>query len=144
MQQGARLAQLDDAPACAAILNGWIDATAWMPRVHTHEGVEAYYQQVALPGFRALVIGEPVQGFLTLDEATSMVMALYVSSPGGGLGKALLDVAKEGRSFLELRTFVANTGARTFYEREGFKQVGRSSGDNEENLPDILLRWAPH
>jgi GNAT superfamily N-acetyltransferase len=144
VQPGARLAQCDDAPACAAILNGWIDATAWIPRVHTHEGVDAYYRQVALRRHRAWVIGDPVQGFLTLEEATSMVMALYVSLPGHGLGKALLDGAKEGRSFLELRTFVANTGARAFYEREGFNQVGRSSGDNEENLPDILLRWEPH
>ena len=29
-----RRAGLPEAEACAAILNAWIDATPWMPRVH--------------------------------------------------------------------------------------------------------------
>lgn len=44
---------------------------------------------------------------------------------------------------VELWTFVANTGAQSFYRREGFAEMRRTDGDNEEHLPDILYRWQP-
>ena len=44
---------------------------------------------------------------------------------------------------LTLWTFVANEGARRFYAREGFVEVGRTEGENEEGLPDVLLAWKP-
>ena len=36
-----------------------------------------------------------------------------------------------------------NEGARRFYGREGFVEVGGTPGDNEEGLPDVLLAWKP-
>jgi hypothetical protein len=36
---------------------------------------------------------------------------------------------------------VANEGARRFYARQGFVEIGRSEGENEEGLPDVLFRW---
>jgi hypothetical protein len=42
-----------------------------------------------------------------------------------------------------LWTFQANLGARRFYERHGCRQVRRTDGDNEENLPDILYEYRP-
>jgi putative acetyltransferase len=85
--------------------------------------------------------GDPVQGFLALDQAGAMVTALYVATPGRGIGKALLDHAKSGRQSLDLWTFVANGKARAFYAREGFVEIRQTPGDNEEGLPDVLLRW---
>ena len=35
-----RLASSGDAKACAEIVNNWIDATDWMPRVHSREAIE--------------------------------------------------------------------------------------------------------
>ena len=40
-----------------------------------------------------------------------------------------------------LWTFVANAPARRFYAREGFVEVRRTGGENEEGLPDVLLKW---
>ena len=61
-----------------------------------------------------------------LDEAAGEVTSLFVARTGQGLGKALLDRAKAGRDRLQLWTFVANDGARRFYRREGFRELGRT------------------
>ncbi len=130
-----------DAPACAAILNSWIDDRDWMPRVHSPAEVEAFYQDFVFVRREVWVTGDPVEGFMALDPEANMVTALYVSRPGQGIGRRLLDHAKADRAVLELWTFVANEGARRFYAREGFSEVRQTPGDNEEGLPDVLLRW---
>lgn len=136
-----RRAAAEDAEACAAILNRWIDARAWMPRVHTKAEVVAFYRDFVFTRRDVWVAGNPVVGFLALDSDTDTVTALYVATPRRGLGKRFLDHAKEGRTSLDLWTFVANEAARRFYEREGFREVRRTDGDNEEGLPDVMLRW---
>ena len=126
-----------DAPACAAILNAWIDATPWMPRIHPPEAVAAYYRDVVLPTRRCVVAPG---GFVAADGA--MVTALYLSpeARGRGLGAALLAMVRDGAQ--RLWTFEANAPARRFYARQGFVELRRTPGDNEEGLPDILLERA--
>ncbi len=136
-----RPAIASDARACAELLNAWIDSCDWMPRVHSHADVVDYYQHFVFAKREVWVIGDPVMGFITLDVDENMVSALYTATPGKGLGRALLDQAKHGRDLIALWTFVANDGARRFYAREGFRQIRRTEGDNEEGLPDILLQW---
>ncbi len=136
-----RPAIAEDARACAEILNTWIDGRDWMPRVHSREDVLAFYQDFVFKRRQVWVLGDPVQGFIALDPANDMVTALYVATPGRGNGRALLNHAKTGRDRLSLWTFIANDGARRFYAREGFHEVRRTEGDNEEGLPDVLLQW---
>jgi GNAT superfamily N-acetyltransferase len=138
-----RAACPSDAPALAAILNAWIDATPWMPRVHSPEAVLRFYETQILPSRRVRVAGDPPRGFLALDEADGCVTALYLSpeARGRGLGGTLLDDAKAGRRALHLWTFEKNAGARRFYAREGFAETDRTPGRNEEGLPDIRLAW---
>ena len=123
-----------DAAACAAILNAWIDATPWMPRIHAPEAVARHYRERAIPEQRVLIAEG---GFVAADGAT--VTALYVAADARsrGLGPRLLDAVKDGAQ--RLWTFEANMGARRFYAREGFVEIARSDGDNEEGLPDLLL-----
>lgn len=130
-----------DAAACAAILNDWIDARDWMPRVHSREEVQAFYEDFVFVRREVWVTGDPVDGFMAMDTEGGMITALYVARTGQGIGKAFVDFAKKGRDALELWTFVANEGARRFYAREGFVEVRQTPGDNEEGLPDVLLRW---
>ncbi len=130
-----------DVAACASIMNAWIDSRDWMPRVHSPKEVEDFYRDFVFARREVWVIGDPVQGYMSLDVEKDMVMALYTAIPGQGVGKALLDHAKAHRKSLELWTFVANEGARRFYAREGFAEVLQTEGDNEEGLPDVLLRW---
>jgi GNAT superfamily N-acetyltransferase len=136
-----RRARPEEADLCGDILNAWIDARAWMPRIHSAEDVRGFYRDFVFSNRDVWVVGDPVQGFLALDQAGAMVTALYVATPGRGIGKALLDHAKSGRQSLDLWTFVANGKARAFYAREGFVEIRQTPGDNEEGLPDVLLRW---
>ncbi|MEM7319742.1 MAG: GNAT family N-acetyltransferase, partial [Pseudomonadota bacterium] len=52
-----------DAPACAAILNDWIDRTGWMPRIHPAEDVVRHYQQFVFAKRDVFVIGDPIEGY---------------------------------------------------------------------------------
>lgn len=71
--------------------------------------------------------------------------SLYVAPDrtGEGIGSMLLDLAKSRRPRrLGLWVFETNEGARRFYARHGFVEVGRSDGsENEEGEPDIELAW---
>ncbi len=137
-----RAAKLRDMPACAEIVNAWIDATSWMPRVHSPEEVAEFYRDTVFERFEVFVAEreEQIAGMIALAPDNT-VSALYVHDAyrGQGVGKALLDHARnEATGPVQLWTFAANRGAQAFYEREGFKEVRRTDGDNEEHLPDIL------
>ena len=142
-----RPARPEDTAACAAIFNAWVDATPWMPRVHPPEDVERHYREHVLVTCAVTVAetgGAPV-GFLALD-GEGYVAGLYLApeARGRGIGAALIAAAKAARpQGLLLWTFLANEGARRFYARQGFVESGRTEGENEEGLPDVLLRWRP-
>ncbi|MCP5038469.1 MAG: GNAT family N-acetyltransferase [Rhodobacteraceae bacterium] len=83
-----------------------------------------------------------VVGFLVRDGAE--IHALYLSQRmrRQGIGKALLDHAKRQQTQLALWTYEANKPAQLFYLREGFHEIARSDGaDNDEGLPDIRYEW---
>lgn len=136
-----------DAPACAAVFNDWVDATGWMPRVHPAEDVQRHYREHVL-AVCAVTVAEMdgrVAGFLAVDDE-GLVGGLYLAPEARrrGVGRRLLDAAKARRpEGLTLWTFAANGGARRFYAREGFVEVGGTEGENEEGLPDVLLAWKP-
>lgn len=135
----------EDAAACATILNDWINATGWMPRMHPPEDVERHYRKHVLETCRVLICDEhdAVTGFLAVDEE-GFISALYVAARARrrGVGAALLAAAKVLRpDRLTLWTFEANAGARRFYARHGFVETGGTGGENDEGLPDVLLVW---
>jgi ribosomal protein S18 acetylase RimI-like enzyme len=73
-----------------------------------------------------------------------MVTALYVerASRGQGIGGLLLEKAKrELLPEVSLYVFQDNIGAQKFYAKHGFVEINRTTGDNDENLPDILMEW---
>ncbi|WP_300519682.1 GNAT family N-acetyltransferase [Aliiroseovarius sp.] len=133
----------EDAPAIARILSDWIDATPWMPRVHTREEDQGFGRMLVTRGWTQVVrAGGNAVGFLSRDGAE--VHALYVArtARGRGVGKALLDQAKAAAPLLQLYTFQANTAAQRFYLREGFVEISRTDGaGNDEHLPDIRYEW---
>jgi GNAT superfamily N-acetyltransferase len=138
-----RPAYADDMQACAAILNRWIDETSWMPRVHSHAGVEQHYRETVFSTRNVMIAdcGGVVTDFIALSD-DHHVMAFYVDR--ATRSKGLLNHAKEKYPHgLRLWTFQANSGAQGFYAREGFREVRRTAGGNEENLPDTLLEWRP-
>ena len=132
----------EDANSCVKILRHWIDETNWMPMLHSERSMRQFWRgrldQTA--GWVAIENGQIV-GFCIRDGGDITALYLDPSARGKGVGKGLLDLAREDRDEVSLWVFEANTKARAFYTREGFAEVLRSEGDNEEGLPDIKLSW---
>ncbi len=140
-----RQARTQDMAACAAILNEWIDETEWMPRIHSHDEVVRHYEKVVAAERRVFVVAadNKIAGMMALGD-DHLVTALYVGRGfrRQGVGQLLLNCAKrECDSEVKLWTFQKNEGAQKFYTHEGFVEINRTDGDNEEGLPDILMEW---
>ncbi|WP_438503636.1 GNAT family N-acetyltransferase [Ectobacillus ponti] len=88
----------------------------------------------------ALLDGKVV-GMIAYNEKEVSQLYIHVDCQGMGIGQALLDKAKEQSSGrLTLYTFEVNQNAQRFYEKHGFRVIGRGY-ENEENLPDLLYEW---
>lgn len=131
-----------DAPTIGAIMSDWIDATPWMPRVHTRTDEQGFGRMLVDKGWATVVRHNAVPvGFLARDGAE--IHALYATPQGQGIGKALLDHAKAQTTRLSMFAFQENHDAHRFYLREGFVETGRTNGaGNDEHLPDIRYEWS--
>jgi putative acetyltransferase len=141
-----RAAKVADLPACARIINDYIDATDWLPRTLPRDEIEALFGPDILDRRKLLVaeVDGAIAGYLSMGE-DGFVPALYLepSARGSGIGKALLDQAKTLRpAGIELTVFEPNAAARRFYAREGFHEMpeGRVT-DTDEGVPTIRMRW---
>ena len=139
-----RPARPEDAVGCAAVFNAWVDATGWMPRVHPPEDVVRHFRETVLPT-RVVTVAEregTIVGFLALGDGRVDGLYLAPSARRQGVGAALVERAKAAApTGLTLWTFAANAAAQRFYAAQGFVELLRTDGDNEEGLPDILLAW---
>lgn len=135
-----RPARSGDLDACAEILGKWVQATEWMPKLHTPEEDRAFLSRLDENG-EILVAGNPVEGFICLRD--DEIAALYVGETHRrrDVGSALLQAAQERLPHLSVWCFRANAGARRFYARHGFREGNRTEGENEEGLPDVRLDW---
>lgn len=82
-----------------------------------------------------------VVGIIAFNANEINQLYIHNDYQGKGLGKRLLDMAKaNSKGSLVLYTFEVNRKAQQFYERNGFKIIGRGH-ENEENLDDIKYEW---
>jgi ribosomal protein S18 acetylase RimI-like enzyme len=87
------------------------------------------------------LMDEKVIGMVAYNEKEINQLYVHVDYQGMGIGQILLNKVKEQSSGkLTLYTFEVNKNAQQFYEKNGFKIIGRGF-ENEENLPDILYEW---
>jgi chorismate mutase/GNAT superfamily N-acetyltransferase len=119
---------------------------AMPPQVHTpqevrdHVGREIAEREVwvATDGAEGEVVGYAVLSRAWLES-------LYVAPAhqGGGVGTALLDLAKARRPRgFALWVFAANAPARRFYRRHGLVELEHTDGSgNEERTPDLRMAW---
>ena len=83
---------------------------------------------------------EEIQGFIGLND--EYIEGIFVSEKlqSHGIGKTLLDHAKNKRSRLLLNVYQKNAKAISFYQREGFK-VLHGGLDESTGEQDYLMAW---
>ena len=81
-----------------------------------------------------------IQGFIGLDE--SYVAGLFVrkEARSKGVGKSLLDFAKDKKESLSLSVYAKNVRAVKFYEREVFKTAAEKI-DGATGEREYLMAW---
>lgn len=135
-----RRATADDAPACARIVRHWLDVSGWMPEGPS-EAALTQMMRDAFPQREAYVAqNDAPLGYLSLDADSDHIRGLYVATPGRGIGKALIDRAKQGRSFLSLNSHMPNEAAHRFYTREGFVVTARDLA-GADGVPELRMEW---
>lgn len=136
-----RAARAEDAATCAGIVRAWLDRTPWMPGggPTLAELTDAIAKGIPIREF--WVIGDPVSGYLSFKEDQNLIAGLYTAAPGSGDGKALVDVVKAERDYVQLWTHEANTNAHRFYHREGFVTVERCAEGRGDGIPELRMEW---
>lgn len=82
-----------------------------------------------------------VVGMIAFNESEINQLYIHIDYQGKGLGRRLLELAKlNSKGRLTLFTFEVNRKAQHFYEKNGFRIIGRGH-ENEENLEDIKYEW---
>ncbi|PBB16406.1 GNAT family N-acetyltransferase [Mesorhizobium sp. WSM4313] len=136
-----RPAIASDAPAIAITMRASLDTLSWMPLLHTPEEDLFFIRDILLPNQQVTVAdaGGRIVGFIAIGGEWIDQLYLDPAWTGQGIGTRLLAQATGGMSLIKLYCFQANTGARRFYERHGFRAEAFGDGStNEEGLPDIL------
>ncbi len=132
-----------DAGTLGAIIGAHVDATEWLPRVHSRAEEVMFAADMIDAGWVTTArTEEGLVGFLALQGTE--IQGLYVApeAQNRAAGTALLAHAKRRCNRLGLWSYARNTRANRFYERAGFRPVEHSDGaGNDAGLPDIRYEW---
>jgi GNAT superfamily N-acetyltransferase len=130
-----------DAAAIATMMRASLNAFDWMPVLHAPEEDLFFIHDIVLPRQKVTVAeaGSEIVGFIAVSGDWVEQLYLDPAWTGRGIGSRLLIDATAALPVVKLHCFQANTGARRFYERHGFRAESFGDGmTNEEGLPDIL------
>jgi putative acetyltransferase len=83
---------------------------------------------------------EGIKGFFSLCESTLAAMFVAPAHQGKGIGRMLIQKAKELRSDLTLRVYTDNEKAVQFYEMCGFKPVSQEV-DEHTGHAELLMKF---
>lgn len=139
-----RRLELAEADAVARVLRTSFDERLpWLAGLHTPEEDRRFVREhlFATCDLRG-AFGPELAGVIAFRPGWVEQLYVLPARQGGGIGRALLAAAKAANTELRLWTFQRNTGARRFYEAEGFVAIEETDGAaNEEREPDVLYRW---
>ncbi|MCO6382162.1 GNAT family N-acetyltransferase [Oceanicola sp. 502str15] len=135
----------EDATACARIIRGWGEEVDWIDPMDDLAPMSAFWAKIFArhPVWIALEAGEVV-GFSNREERH--LCGLYVDhqARGRGVGKRLLDLAREDQPRMIAWSYEDNRAARRFYRREGFVERCREveEGTGLMNVEHLWTRPA--
>ena len=141
-----REALITDAVDCVKIIIDYFDETHWLPNSNDLEErsrVELWWRE-HFQNEKAWVAENDgfVIGFCSRQRSNNNISALYVKPEwrNEGVGKYLLDLAKENCNQIIVWAFELNHDARKFYQREGLVEINREI-DEDLNIIDIDHQW---
>ena len=128
------------------VLDIWLTANlqahSFIPAAYWKGNAEAVRQ--ALPQAEVYVWEEDemIWGFLGLEGDHIAGIFVHPEAQSRGLGRRLLDRAREGRDQLSLHVYQKNVRAAAFYRREGFSalEAGADEGTGEGELRMVWCR----
>ncbi|MEO1405966.1 MAG: GNAT family N-acetyltransferase, partial [Pseudomonadota bacterium] len=137
-----RRAKEGDGDACARIIIEWDAETPWLGPLDEFESMAAWWSGCLkhVPTSWVSEKNGEVAGFCVREDDN--ITGLYVSRNARrcGVGKHLLDLAKEDRDWITVWAYEKNDHARKFYRREGCVEISREVED-ETALVDVEHRW---
>ena len=142
-----REAGIDDLPGCADIINDYIDATPWLPRILSRQETVDLFSEDMLSRRCLLVAAsdKKIGGYLSLNEKEMQIGGSYLGPTfrRRHVGKAMMDKAKlRSPKQIKLTVFEPNKQAKRFYEREGFVELPNERQDEtEEGIPTLMMCW---
>ena len=122
----------------------WLDTN-----IKTHYFISAQYWKSNFELVKELLLQatvyvyedkQEIQGFIGLSN--EYIEGIFVSAEmqSQGIGKVLLNYAKDKRSKLLLNVYQKNTLAISFYQREGF-EIQHSGLDEATGEKDYVMAW---
>ncbi len=140
------LATVARAADCARISRAAREqALPYLPNLHSaSEDLDFFANRVFERDTVFVALDEERQcvGFIAFGGGWINHLYILPGHQGLGIGGLLLDKAKQAAQILRLWTFERNERALRFYEKRGFAVIDRTDGArNEEQQPDLLLRW---
>jgi GNAT superfamily N-acetyltransferase len=144
MEYHFRSATPSDAKAASEIIHAWDAEMDWMVPLDTVASMTEFWADriEKSQGWVAEADGVVVGFCVRTDDN---IDALYVvrAARGQGVGKRLLDLAKEDRDWITVWAYEANAEARRFYRREGLVEISREMETYEDgsSLMDVEHRW---
>ena len=132
--------------AVADVYLSAISGMTYLPELYTEDETREFIRNVLLPNNEVWVAkdADELLGFVGFGDGTLRHLWVRTDYQNMGVGTALLNLAKERcPEGLQLKVFQQNSGARRFYERNGFSLVELTDGSsNEEHEPEARYVWS--
>lgn len=135
-----RRAGIVDLEQCAQLVKEWMDETVWLNHRPSFSRIKSIVGE-NLARQEIWVAGEEIDAYMAVDPELSHICALYSREKNQGIGKALLDEAKKGRTTLTVNTHRPNLRAQRFYAREGFFTGLDIPAIAPETVPELRMEW---
>ena len=120
----------------------WLDtnrkAHAFIPASYWERNFASVKEMLPQAEVYVYETDQGIQGFLGLNG--EYIEGIFVSAQSRGIGKCLLDCAKDRKPALRLNVYQKNVRAIRFYRREGF-QILRSGLDAATGEAECEMLW---
>lgn len=117
-----------------------LQAHGFIPRAYWEEQLETVRDLLPHAELYVWQDGGAIQGFIGLNGDHVEGLFVRPQRQGRGIGKALLDRARDAHGRLTLNVYRKNERAAAFYAREGF-QVRGEGVDENTGEPEYTMVW---